>query len=92
MFEPLQDIGKFRSIPSKTHVTIVSYELATKLEQQYCSRHKFWILDESHKCKDHKTLRTKFLRPIVQKAEHAVLISGTPTQGKPIELFTQATL
>ena len=47
------------------------------------------ICDESHALKTHSAKRTQFIWPLVQKAKHAILITGTPALSRPIELFPQ---
>lgn len=47
------------------------------------------ILDESHNIKSRKAKRTLALRPLIEGAKRAVLISGTPALSRPAELYTQ---
>lgn len=58
---------------------IVSYGLISKL-QEYLSiiNFRIVIVDESHNLKNHKARRTVCLEKIIQGAERAVLLSGTP--------------
>lgn len=72
-------------------ITIVSYDMASQMED-LCLKHKFLIIDESHAVKSHNTLRTRFLKKVAQHSEHRILISGTPSQGKPIELYSQLSM
>lgn len=77
---------------SITHrlITIISYELATKLATSLRNRHfQMVIVDESHLLKGHKTLRTKAIMPILKSASRRLLLTGTPALSRPIELFTQ---
>ncbi|XP_037379178.2 DNA annealing helicase and endonuclease ZRANB3 isoform X2 [Talpa occidentalis] len=50
---------------------------------------KVVIVDESHYMKSRNAARSKILLPIVQKAERAILLTGTPALGRPEELFMQ---
>jgi SWI/SNF-related matrix-associated actin-dependent regulator 1 of chromatin subfamily A len=68
-------------------VTIVSYELATRLAKQMPV--KVLIADESHFLKSGDALRTKEIRTLATAAQHVVFISGTPALSRPIELFAQ---
>ena len=73
-------------------IVIVSYGLIQKLDE-WIKTSKFGIIicDESHYIKSPKALRTKALLPILQTSKRSILLSGTPSLGKPIELYTQIT-
>ncbi|KAE9455034.1 hypothetical protein C3L33_13074, partial [Rhododendron williamsianum] len=47
------------------------------------------IADESHFLKNGQAKRTSASLPILQKAQYAILLSGTPALSRPIELFKQ---
>lgn len=47
------------------------------------------ICDESHFLKSKKARRTVELSPILQRAPHVVMLSGTPALSRPSELFPQ---
>eukprot|EP01039_Chlorochromonas_danica_P004917 gene4917-5397_t len=47
------------------------------------------IIDESHYIKSRRAQRTRLLLPLLHRAKHAVLLSGTPALSRPRELFTQ---
>lgn len=47
------------------------------------------ILDEAHKCKDIKAKRTQLATEIADKAEHKILLTGTPVLNSPMDLFSQ---
>lgn len=75
------------------HVTIVSYEMGKKIPERVYKKHKFVILDESHKVKSPKTQQTLHLTAVVKQAKHAVLMTGTPIQGRStIDYFCQVLL
>ena len=48
------------------------------------------IADESHMLKGYRAKRTKALIPELQRAKHAILVTGTPALSCPFELWTQA--
>merc|ERR1712224_937370 len=50
------------------------------------------ILDESHYLKNPKTSRVIILTSIIQKCKRVILLSGTPSSNRPIELFSQLRL
>jgi len=47
------------------------------------------VLDESHKCKDPKSKRTKRAIQISQLARYKYILSGTPVLNSPLDLFSQ---
>jgi SWI/SNF-related matrix-associated actin-dependent regulator 1 of chromatin subfamily A len=47
------------------------------------------IIDESHKCKDTKTLQAKLVKGISVGKEYIILLSGTPVVNKPNDLISQ---
>lgn len=47
------------------------------------------IVDESHSVKSLGSQRTRAVTDFVQQAKRAILISGTPTLSRPIEIFPQ---
>jgi len=71
-------------------ITIISYELAAKRVEELANKnYRIIIADESHALKSRNTKRTKQLVPIIQKAEKAILLSGTP--GKSADTREQKT-
>ncbi|RIA95949.1 P-loop containing nucleoside triphosphate hydrolase protein [Glomus cerebriforme] len=68
--------------------TIVSYELA-KRREGWVGRFQIVIADESHYLKDRLSERTKKLTPLMKKTKRAILLSGTPAESRPAELFAQ---
>ena len=69
---------------------VISYDFIPKMSQQLAEK-KFQmiILDEAHYIKNHKAKRSKEALPLIQKAKHAVLLTGTPALSRPIELLQQ---
>ncbi|XP_020575775.1 SWI/SNF-related matrix-associated actin-dependent regulator of chromatin subfamily A-like protein 1 isoform X2 [Phalaenopsis equestris] len=69
---------------------IVSYDSVPKLQNVLLSSaFKIVIADESHFLKNGQAKRTSASLPILQKAQYAILLSGTPALSRPIELFKQ---
>ncbi|KAK9288210.1 hypothetical protein L1049_016659 [Liquidambar formosana] len=90
--------GGFTIVPSNTKGTIhldglfniISYDLVPKLQNiLMTSEFKVVIADESHFLKNAQAKRTSASLPIIQKAQYAILLSGTPALSRPIELFKQ---
>ena len=86
-----KDVEAILQSPVVPNITIISYDLLTsraraaRLQQRWhCI-----ISDESHYIKNPKSLRTKACMPLLQQAQRALLISGTPALSRPCELFTQ---
>lgn len=71
-------------------VVITSYELGAKLSLELSSyKPRVAILDESQKIKNHKAIRTKRLIPFCKNIPYVFLLSGTPIENRPIELWSQ---
>ncbi|PHU01607.1 hypothetical protein BC332_31394 [Capsicum chinense] len=90
--------GGFKIVPSNTKKSIhldglfniVSYDIVPKLQDQLmASTFKVVIADESHFLKNAQAKRTTASLPLLQKAQYAILLSGTPALSRPIELFKQ---
>lgn len=50
------------------------------------------IIDESHYMKGFKAIRTKEILKSVKKIPHVILLSGTPSLSRPVELYPQISL
>ncbi|WOL10504.1 SWI/SNF-related matrix-associated actin-dependent regulator of chromatin [Canna indica] len=69
---------------------IVSYDVIPKIKDMLlASDFKIVIADESHFMKNAQAKRTNACLPVLQKAQYAILLSGTPALSRPIELFKQ---
>ncbi|XP_052190187.1 uncharacterized protein LOC127799931 isoform X3 [Diospyros lotus] len=69
---------------------VISYDIVPKLQNTImASEFKVVIADESHFLKNAQAKRTSASLPILQKAQYAILLSGTPALSRPIELFKQ---
>ncbi|XP_043710731.1 SWI/SNF-related matrix-associated actin-dependent regulator of chromatin subfamily A-like protein 1 isoform X2 [Telopea speciosissima] len=90
--------GGFKIVQSNSKGTIhldgvfniISYDVVPKLQDVLlASEFKVVIADESHFLKNAQAKRTTASLPILQKAQYAILLSGTPALSRPIELFKQ---
>ena len=74
-------------------VTVLSYDLVTKLSaikfKKDVGNFSIVIVDESHFLKNSRSARTKAALPIMKKADHVLLLTGTPALSRPIELYPQ---
>eukprot|EP01028_Stygiella_incarcerata_P012118 TRINITY_DN7289_c0_g1_i5.p1 TRINITY_DN7289_c0_g1~~TRINITY_DN7289_c0_g1_i5.p1 ORF type:complete len:787 (+),score=224.21 TRINITY_DN7289_c0_g1_i5:74-2434(+) len=70
------------------NIVILSYDLCAT-HQQSLKRFRCVIADEAHALKSHDAKRTKVIAPILLRAKHSILLTGTPSLNRPIELFTQ---
>ena len=89
-------IEETRENPKKYLVYIISYDLASKNAEDENSDAVKWLLDfsiiitdESHMLKNDGSKRTQNIIPLLRSAKRLVLISGTASPSRPIELFTQ---
>jgi hypothetical protein len=78
--------GKRTVIDSAIAAVIVSYTSVEAVKE-----HEFAtvIVDESHSIKNDTAQRTREAIAACDRAQHVVLLTGTPTLAKPIELYTQ---
>ncbi|XP_035249465.1 DNA annealing helicase and endonuclease ZRANB3 isoform X2 [Anguilla anguilla] len=79
---------------SSSKVTILGYGLLTTDAQvlvDALTRQSFRVVvvDESHYLKSRNAARSRILVPLVQRAQRAILLTGTPALGRPEELFMQ---
>jgi SWI/SNF-related matrix-associated actin-dependent regulator 1 of chromatin subfamily A len=73
-----------------TSVTIISYDLATRMELEL--RERRWpmiICDESHYLKTPTAKRTQVMMQLLCRAKRVVMLSGTPALSRPMELYPQ---
>ncbi|XP_064952917.1 uncharacterized protein LOC135606071 isoform X3 [Musa acuminata AAA Group] len=93
----LQAIAVAACIPDAWPVLVVT---PSSLRLQWASMIQQWlnissadilivIADESHFMKNAQAKRTNACLPVLQKAQYAILLSGTPALSRPIELFKQ---
>lgn len=75
-----------------SRITVVTYGLLAQpdlLAHVAQANFRAIICDESHYIKSRKAKRTQSLLPLLKKAKHVLLLSGTPALSRPEELFTQ---
>ena len=70
-------------------VHIISYKLAADLGQERPVDLKVAIADESHMLRNDETARYRAIRPLLERAKHCMLLSGTPAMARPFCLFPQ---
>jgi len=70
----------------KRDIIIINYDILKKFESLKNEEWDAVIVDEVHKCKNPKTLRSKQVYALMKKAKHSYLLTGTPILNKPIEL------
>lgn len=78
--------------PVNSMVNIVSYDLASKdaMNEKLRKRNfQVVIIDESHYLKSGQSQRAKKISPIIMNAKRAIMLSGTATPSRPIEMFSQ---
>jgi intein/homing endonuclease len=75
---------------NKYDYVITNYEQLKKWEP-VLKKMKFdtIILDESHSIANGASQRSKLVFKLFKKVKHRILLSGTPTRNKPMELFYQ---
>ncbi|KAK9844573.1 hypothetical protein WJX74_004176 [Apatococcus lobatus] len=79
---------RFRARQPKFVIT--SYNFLGKLKEDIETRdYRIVVVDESHYIKDWKAQRSKDTVPVLQRAERAILLTGTPALARPKELFNQ---
>ncbi|KCZ77855.1 hypothetical protein H311_01131, partial [Anncaliia algerae PRA109] len=66
-------------------ISVVSYEKAAQFSEYL--KHKVIIADECHYLKSSTSKRTTKLLPLIQNANRAILLSGTPALSRPLELY-----
>lgn len=66
----------------------ISFDLACRHEEvlQRVDWHTV-VVDEAHKLKNTETLRAQRLLPLLQRARSVLLLTGTPEESRPSELF-----
>lgn len=79
-----------KTLLSKAQIFVCNYEILQywKLFFIY-SRVKIFIADESHFLKEKSAKRTKAAMQIAEVCEARILLTGTPIENKPIEIWSQ---
>mmetsp|Transcript_40126 Transcript_40126/g.67194 ORF Transcript_40126/g.67194 Transcript_40126/m.67194 type:complete len:423 (-) Transcript_40126:1467-2735(-) len=84
--------GKELHLIGSGKITIVTYGLLIQknvVESIKTANFRMVIADESHYLKNSKSKRTLALLPILKRAEHVILLTGTPALARPEELYSQ---
>jgi len=88
--ENLAVIYDGKAVDMSRLVTILSYDLATKLVELLENRRfRVAIVDECHALRNMETKRSKTLVPLLKGIERVIMLSGTPALSRPMELFPQ---
>lgn len=70
-------------------ISLISYNQATTLSDVLRRRNfNVVICDECHSLKHMKSKRTTLLLPLLQQSARLIMISGTPAESRPMELFS----
>ncbi len=87
------NIGAFSSNGREPKVFITNYEALVVMPELYDAflnwLPEVLILDESHKCKDMKSKRTKAAIKLADVAKFKYILSGTPILNSPMVIFAQ---
>lgn len=75
-------------ISSKCNITIINYEILEDWIEEI-KRRKFSVLiaDEGHFLKNSNAKRTKAFKRINRDIPHLIILTGTPIDNKPVELY-----
>jgi SWI/SNF-related matrix-associated actin-dependent regulator 1 of chromatin subfamily A len=68
---------------------IVSYAMAKNHDEILSHAWNTVVCDESHQLKEVKSIQTQRIVPILKKAPHVLLLTGTPQLSSPYELYPQ---
>ena len=75
---------QWASTPASADIVIVNYDILQYVhEREYSTL----VLDECHRIKNPKALRTKAAMNLMKKINHVYALSGTPIPNRPIELW-----
>jgi len=75
--------------PVKTHENAKPWEVVVKLPlstREACKR-VICIVDEAHKCKNYKTLRSKRVKGACMVCDKVWALTGTPLENRPLDLW-----
>lgn len=78
-----------RAAAEGTDVVLATYDTARSLVDLIIERLPYSVLicDESHGVKSWQSARTKTTWEIAQKASRRILMTGSPTEGNPLDLY-----
>jgi SWI/SNF-related matrix-associated actin-dependent regulator 1 of chromatin subfamily A len=75
---------QWAATPVSADIVIVNYDILQYVHERTYST---LILDECHRIKNPKALRTKAAMNLMKKINHVYALSGTPIPNRPIELW-----
>ena len=75
---------QWAAAPVSADIVIVNYDILQYVHERTYST---LILDECHRIKNPKALRTKAAMNLMKKINHVYALSGTPIPNRPIELW-----
>lgn len=67
-------------------ITIINYDLLGAVKE-FTQQYKTLVLDESHRIKSPKAIRTKAAMLLMKNIPNVYALSGTPIPNRPIELY-----
>ncbi|CAG9463977.1 unnamed protein product [Pedinophyceae sp. YPF-701] len=83
-----RDVAQIASAHAR--FVVVSYDLLSKESKAMLQQgFRVVVCDEAHMIKSPTAKRTQAALPILRKANRVILLSGTPTTNRPIELYPQ---
>jgi SWI/SNF-related matrix-associated actin-dependent regulator of chromatin subfamily A-like protein 1 len=77
-------------VSTETRPVIVSFDVAAKNHSILTRKWTTIVMDECQKIKN-DCVRSMNIMPVLQSAEHVLMLTGTPQQSKPLELFNLLT-
>ena len=86
--------GQTPKLPKKIFdVYIINYDVLKFWVQKFLSINiQFLVFDESHFVKNKSAQRTKAALKLSQRVERVLLMTGTPIENRPVEIFFQIAL
>lgn len=79
---------KSKTIKTKKQIIIINYDIVHDWKEQLLKLpYKTLILDEGHYVKNTKTKRSKGVNVLNGKAKHTIILTGTPIENKPVEIY-----
>lgn len=78
----------------EANIYIINYDILHKDSIKWIHKKKFDIIiaDEAHNLKNGKTHRSKFFKKIKKNSGKVLLLTGTPSLNRPIELYNLLTI
>lgn len=78
-----------RAVAEQTDVVVVTYDTARRIADLLVEQlpYELVVYDESHNVKAWQSGRTRAAWEIAQKASRRVLMTGSPTEGNPLDLY-----